>query len=155
MADRTTNLEVVFRTKGLDKLRGLSSELSRMSKGAKGAGLSVKGLITEMRQKERTEVKSINNTRALSNGYRELARQVDVSSREFREATREANRLETFEPYERLGTFGSGIAQLISGYPGRQTFTSVPNPTPLQTALGVGSTLSGIYGNIMGPVRIR
>ena len=94
MADRTTNLEVVFRTKGLDKLRGLSSELSRMSKGAKGAGLSVKGLITEMRQKERTEVKSINNTRALSNGYRELARQVDVSSREFREATREAIRLE-------------------------------------------------------------
>jgi hypothetical protein len=34
-------------------------------------------------------------------------------------------------------------------------FSSVPNPTPLQTALGVGSTLSGIYGNIMGPVRIR
>ena len=48
------------------------------------------------------------------------------------DAQREANRLETFEPYERLGTFGSGIAQLISGYPGIQTFTSVPNPTPLK-----------------------
>ena len=71
------------------------------------------------------------------------------------DAQRAANRLETFEPYERLGTFGSGIAQLISGYPGRQTFTSVPNPTPLQSALGVGSTLAGIYGNIMGPVRIK
>jgi len=31
----------------------------------------------------------------------------------------------------------------------------VPNPTPLQTALGVGSTLAGIYGNIVGPVRVR
>ena len=31
----------------------------------------------------------------------------------------------------------------------------IPNPTPLQTALGVGSTLSGIYGNIMGPYRTR
>ena len=71
------------------------------------------------------------------------------------DAQREANRLEAFEPYERLGTFGSGVASLISGYPGRQQFSSVPNPTPLQTALGVGSTLSGIYGNIMGPVRIR
>ena len=71
------------------------------------------------------------------------------------DAQREANRLAAFEPYERLGTFGSGIAQLISGYPGRQTFTSVPNPTPLQTALGVGSTLSGIYGNIMGPIRVK
>jgi len=71
------------------------------------------------------------------------------------DAQREANRLAAFEPYERLNTFGSGVASLISGYPGRSQFTSVPNPTPLQTALGVGSTLSGIYGNIMGPVRIR
>ena len=71
------------------------------------------------------------------------------------DAARETARLETFEPFERLGTFGSGIAQLISGYPGRTQFTSVPNPTPLQTALGVGSTLAGIYGNIVGPVRVR
>ena len=71
------------------------------------------------------------------------------------DAARETARLETFEPFERLGTFGSGIAQLISGYLGRTQFTSVPNPTPLQTALGVGSTLAGIYGNIVGPVRIR
>ena len=71
------------------------------------------------------------------------------------DAARETARLETFEPFERLGTLGSGIAQLISGYPGRTQFTSVPNPTPLQTALGVGSTLAGIYGNIVGPVRIR
>ena len=33
------------------------------------------------------------------------------------DAQREANRLAAFEPYERLGTFGSGVAQLISGYP--------------------------------------
>ena len=71
------------------------------------------------------------------------------------DAARETARMEAFEPFERLGTFGSGIAQLISGYPGRTQFTQVPNPTPLQTALGVGSTLAGIYGNIVGPVRIR
>ena len=71
------------------------------------------------------------------------------------DAQREANRLEAFEPYERLNTFGSGIAQIMSGYPGRTQFSSVPNPTPLQTALGVGSTLSGIYGNIMGPIRVK
>ena len=71
------------------------------------------------------------------------------------DAARETARMEAFEPFERLGTFGSGIAQLISGYPGRTQFTQVPNPTPLQTALGVGSTLAGIYGNIVGPVRTR
>jgi len=64
------------------------------------------------------------------------------------DATREANRLAAFEPYERLGTFGSGVAQLISGYPGQKQFTSVPNPTPLQTSLGIGATLAGIYGSL-------
>ena len=64
------------------------------------------------------------------------------------DATRETNRLAAFEPYERLGTFGSGVAQLISGYPGQRQFTSVPNPTPLQTSLGIGATLAGIYGSL-------
>ena len=64
------------------------------------------------------------------------------------DATREANRLAAFEPYERLGTFGSGVAQLISGYPGQRQFTTVPNPTPLQTSLGIGATLAGIYGSL-------
>ena len=62
------------------------------------------------------------------------------------DAQREANRLAAFEPYERIGTFGSGVAQLISGYPGQRQFTTVPNPTPLQTALGIGATLGGLYG---------
>ena len=64
------------------------------------------------------------------------------------DAQRESNRLAAFEPYERLGTFGSGVAQLISGYPGQRQFTTVPNPTPLQTSLGIGATLAGIYGSL-------
>ena len=64
------------------------------------------------------------------------------------DAQREANRLAAFEPYERLVTFGSGVAQLISGYPGQRQFTTVPNPTPLQTSLGIGATLAGIYGSL-------
>ena len=34
---------------------------------------------------------------------------------------------------------------------GTGTQTNIPNPTPLQTALGVGSTLAGIYGAIKNP----
>ena len=42
------------------------------------------------------------------------------------DAQREANRLAAFEPVERLARFGSGIAQLISGYPAAgTTITSV------------------------------
>jgi hypothetical protein len=63
------------------------------------------------------------------------------------DATREKNRLETFEPYERLNTYGSGVASLFSGNaPFGNQSTVTPNPTPLQTALGTGITLSGIFG---------
>ena len=63
------------------------------------------------------------------------------------DAQREANRLEAFEPYERLGTYGSGVASLFSGNaPFGNQSTIVPNPTPLQTALGTASVLSGIFG---------
>ena len=64
------------------------------------------------------------------------------------DAIREANRLETYEPYERLNTYGSGVASLFSGNaPFGNQSTVTPNPTPLQTALGTGITLSGIFGS--------
>ena len=69
------------------------------------------------------------------------------------DATREGNRLEAYEPYERLGYQGQGIASIASGAPGQYQSSVTPNPTPLQSALGIGSTLSGIYGNVMGPYR--
>jgi len=71
------------------------------------------------------------------------------------DATREQNRLAAYEPYERLGYLGQGIASIASGAPGQYQSTVTPNPTPLQTALGTGSVLSGIYGNIMGPYRTQ
>jgi len=65
-----------------------------------------------------------------------------------RDAEREAARMAAFEPQERVGFYGSGVTGLMGGYPVRSTTTNIPNPTPLQTALGVGSTLAGIYGTV-------
>jgi len=144
MADQTTNLKVVFKTEGLENLRGLSGALSRMSKGAKGAGIEVKGLIKEMKAKERTQVKSINNTRALSNGYRELARQVDVSSREFREATREANRLDkSLRKMQKTASRGMGgrlrgAAKTVGAIGAAGIFGGAEG--------AIGATLGGIFG---------
>jgi hypothetical protein len=63
------------------------------------------------------------------------------------DATREANRLSAYEPYERLGYLGSGIAQIASGMPGQYESSVMPNPTPLQTALGIASVGGGLLGN--------
>jgi hypothetical protein len=63
------------------------------------------------------------------------------------DAQREANRLEAYEPYERLGYLGSGIASIASGAPGQYQSTVMPNPTPLQNALGIASVTGGLLGN--------
>ena len=39
----------------------------------------------------------------------------------------------------------------MGGYPGQTTLTATPNPTPLQSALGIGTTLAGIYGGLKNP----
>ena len=68
-----------------------------------------------------------------------------------RDAQREANRMAAYEPYERMGYYGTGVTGLMGGYPGQYQFGATPNPTPLQNALGIGSVLGGIWGNVVGP----
>jgi len=62
------------------------------------------------------------------------------------DATREATRQATFLPQEQLDRYAGQVAGIMGGYPGQTQTTNVPNPTPLQSALGVGTTLAGIYG---------
>jgi hypothetical protein len=62
------------------------------------------------------------------------------------DAEREAARMEAYEPYERLGYLGTGITGMLGGYPGQYQSQITPNPTPLQSALGIGTGLAGMYG---------
>jgi len=67
------------------------------------------------------------------------------------DATREAARQATFLPQEQLDRFAGQVTGIMGGYPGQTQSTNIPNPTPLQTALGVGTTLAGIYGAVKSP----
>ena len=49
------------------------------------------------------------------------------------------------QPLQATQALGSGITSLIAGYPGTTQTTMQPSPTPLQTALGAGATLAGVY----------
>ena len=64
------------------------------------------------------------------------------------EAQTQAARAQAMEPYERLGFYGSGITGLLGGYPAQYQFSSTPSASPLQTALGIGSTIAGLYGGL-------
>ena len=66
------------------------------------------------------------------------------------DAQRQATQTAAYEPYQRLGTYGAGVASLISGYPAQYGQQSVPSASPLQSALGIGTGLAGIYGGLTG-----
>ena len=64
------------------------------------------------------------------------------------DAQREANRMAAYEPMERWGYLGQGIAGMLAGYPAQYQSQIQPNASPLATALGIGATAGGIYGNV-------
>ena len=49
------------------------------------------------------------------------------------------------QPMTAAQQYGSGVTSLIAGYPGSTQQMTTPSPSPISTALGVGSTLAGIY----------
>ena len=67
------------------------------------------------------------------------------------DATREAARQAAFLPQEQLDRYAGQVTGIMGGYPAQFQTTNIPNPTPLQTALGVGTTLAGVYGAFSRP----
>ena len=52
------------------------------------------------------------------------------------------------QPLEAAQTLGQGITSLIAGYPGQVQSSQIPTASPLQSALGIGATLAGIYRSL-------
>jgi len=116
----------------------------------------------QARQQDFTNQQAVSNQQAtLGGGVQNLAQQQiqglgslggiqQAQSQAVLDAQQQANQTAAYEPYKRLGTYGSGVTQLISGYPGQTQTTSTPNASALQTALGVGTGLAGIYGGLTG-----
>ena len=49
------------------------------------------------------------------------------------------------QPLNLAQQYGQGVMGLISGYPSQFQTQTTPTPSPLQTALGAGATLAGVY----------
>ena len=62
------------------------------------------------------------------------------------DAQRVANQLAAQERFDRLSQLGSGVIGLMGGSPARTQIAPPPQASPLASALGIGSTLAGIYG---------
>jgi len=64
------------------------------------------------------------------------------------DAQAQAAREAAFEPYTRTGFVSQQLASLIGGFPAQSTQATTPPPSPLQTALGLGTAGAGILGSL-------
>ena len=120
-------------TQGLGQFRsGLAGQQAQLGAGVQGL--------------QGTDISRLGQLGALN----QAQRQAEL------DATREATRMAAFQPQEELNRFADITTGIMGGMRGSGTTTqNIPNPTPLQTALGVGTTLAGIYGAIKNPSGIR
>jgi hypothetical protein len=61
------------------------------------------------------------------------------------DAQRQAAQQAAFLPQQQLDRFAAQVTGLMGGYPGGTRQEFIPQPTPLQSALGIASTLGGLY----------
>ena len=60
-------------------------------------------------------------------------------------AQQQLKQQQMMQPLTAAQQYGSGVTSLIAGYPGSVSMGQQAIPSPLQTAIGAGATLAGIY----------
>ena len=115
---------------------GLGQAQAGLSQGQLGLGQFQTGLAAQVPQLQRADISTLGQVGAAQQAQRQAVL----------DAQRQAARTAAYEPLERLGFFGQGVTGLMGGYPAQYQFQSTPAASPLQTALGLGTGLAGIFG---------
>ena len=115
---------------------GLGQAQSGLAQQQLGLGQFQSGLAGQVPQLQRADISTLGQVGA--------AQQAQAQAE--LDATRQGARTAAYEPLERLGFFGQGVTGLMGGYPAQYNFQSTPPASPLQTALGLGTGLAGIFG---------
>ena len=117
----------------------LASAQQGLAQGQLGLGQYQQGLGGALQGLQGTDIARAGQVGAADQAYA----QANI------DAQREKTRMGLYEPYERMGFLGSGLGNLMGSMGQQYQFATQPNASPLATALGVGSTLGGIYGNVV------
>jgi len=115
---------------------GLAGQQSGLAGQQLGLGQFQAGLAGQVPQLQRADISTLGQVGA--------AQQAQAQAE--LDAARQGARTAAYEPLERLGFFGQGVTGLMGGYPAQYQFQSTPAASPLQTALGLGTGIAGIFG---------
>jgi len=115
---------------------GLAGQQSGLAGQQLGLGQFQTGLASQVPQLQRGDVSMLGQVGAAQ----------QAQSQAELDAARQGARTAAYEPLERLGFFGQGVTGLMGGYPAQYQFSQTPPASPLQTALGLGTGIAGIFG---------
>jgi len=115
---------------------GLGQQQLGLGQFEMGRGQFQTGLASQVPGLQRADISTLGQVGAAQQAQRQAVL----------DAQRQAAKTAAYEPLERLGFFGSGVTGLMGGYPGQFQFGQTPKADPLQTALGLGTGLAGIFG---------
>ena len=107
-----------------------------LAQAQSGLGQFQTGLAAQVPQLQRADISTLGLVGAAQQAQRQAVL----------DAQRQAARTAAYEPLERLGFFGQGVTGLMGGYPAQYQFQATPPASPLQTALGLGTGIAGIFG---------
>ena len=74
-----------------------------------------------------------------------LGTQQQAQDQAIRSANQQLLQAQLNQPLNLAQQLGQGVTSLIAGYPAQFQTQISPSPSPLQTALGAGATLAGVY----------
>ena len=115
---------------------GLAQAQSGLGSAQLGLGQFQTGLAQQVPALQRADVSTLGQVGAAQQAQRQAVL----------DAQRQGARTAAYEPLERLGFFGQGVTGLMGGYPAQYQFQATPPASPLQTALGLGTGIAGIFG---------
>ena len=143
-----TELKILIKTAGEQGLRKLGHELNNLGVNTAKVGFKFDQFGRALKRQEAAQVKSVNNTRTLSNSWKELAASVAIGSREFKIATAEAKRLDAqlAKSEARKGMSLGRVARTAGAVAGAGVFGGPEGAV----GAGVGAVMGGPAGAIVG-----
>ena len=150
MSTITSEIRLRIRAEGDKVLADLGAKLNSLANQATISSAKFGTLAAELKQVQATTVQSTNNLKAYSASWRELAGSVDIASKEFKQATAEAARLDA-QVAKAQGTRSrggrlAGAAQTVGTIAAAGVFGG---PEGIVGA-GVGAAVGGPMGAAVG-----
>lgn len=156
MAAVTTELKVLVKAVGKGELKELEAALNKLAVTARTkVDVNFKKVSSELKNIQSTSTRSIKNLRDYRNAWRDIAAQLDISSKEFKEATAEAAKLDAqLAKAEKRRPAGGGrfasAAKGVGAIAGAGVFGGPEGALGAAIGLGVGGPGAAIVGGAIG-----